>query len=455
MQSIVSNTVLANLLTVSLIVVLANAPFWVLSSQFSQHMFLVSIEISLVALIATSRYSLVAGLVACWILGSTSIVSNAFNVRLGDLALYWFELTSIGISDFTPFVFIGSMFFFSCCFTLYILNTPFFRRIGGDSAFRLKLTSIIFLLFVDSVNGSSALSFREGRLWRGNIVSSPTVQFIREIGRAEPIVKLAPSSSAVEHSAVISWAAANPDRNIWYIIVESWGGAAADKLNQRLMNTLTRDLLSAYDISSRKMTVTGSTTDAELRELCNVSGEYRSLLYKDNLSCLPSILRNMGFTTSGFHGNNGRFFSRELWWPAIGLEKLYFLEDFSPNVVNRCGTVFVGLCDRPLMELAFSIGDGGGNFIYFLTLNSHYPVTRPADQAVIIELCDELNISVETCAIFNEIDLSFQVLNQLMVDSKLKQDLVVVVGDHPPFQRSITRERKEQYVQAVTFFPKK
>lgn len=75
---------------------------------------------------------------------------------------------------------------------------------------------------------------------------------------------------------------------------------------------------------------------------------------KKNLQCLPEILRNIGYQTYYFHGNNGRFYNRSEYLPELGFDHLYFHAD-QPNA-RKDNRQYIGwgLSDEDIYDIMLS-----------------------------------------------------------------------------------------------------
>jgi phosphoglycerol transferase MdoB-like AlkP superfamily enzyme len=117
-----------------------------------------------------------------------------------------------------------------------------------------------------------------------------------------------------------------------------------------------------------------------MRELCGTTDSFRRLRdrSRSGADCLPARLRAEGYRTMGLHGMTEAFYDRRQWWPTVGLDDSRFLEHLTGQAgLGLCGGVFVGICDRDLVAQIFARLQAADapQFIYWLTLNSHIPVS--------------------------------------------------------------------------------
>lgn len=83
-----------------------------------------------------------------------------------------------------------------------------------------------------------------------------------------------------------------PHNNIALVLVESWGTMTnAPGMDDYILKPLLSPaVLARYKVVRGAIPYSGSTTTAELRELCNVSGSYRMLQPGHVPDCWPTRL---------------------------------------------------------------------------------------------------------------------------------------------------------------------
>lgn len=237
-------------------------------------------------------------------------------------------------------------------------------------------------------------------------------------------------------------------RNLVVIIVEAWG-VSSDPFDRALSRQIWDPARwsDRYEVTQGLSRYYGSTTSAELRELCAAWSDFESYDF-DRADCLPQKFSAAGFQVQALHGFNGVFFDRAAWYPKVGFERALFAKELIALGADRCGGVFAGACDRDLPRL---IGQelrktpDKRKFIYWLTLNSHLPI--PSGQ----------NLGTGNCMLGNAdwrdrypmLCRSFELQRQLadsITAEIMKPDFpdtdVLIVGDHmPPFFRRDLRTR--------------
>jgi len=321
------------------------------------------------------------------------------------------------------------------------------------------LVAVLFLCVMDVGNGSSMLSNRASRLISTNIAGSPvTTLVVRawEERHVQPLARLPEGASAVGRSGLFAWTQAHPDASALLVVVESMGYHHDERIRAWLRSQLfDTSLDQRYILHEDAIPFLGSTTSAELRELCGLTGSYRSLDANAGRLCLPSRLLQQGWQVSGVHGFSGHMFDRIEWWPLTGLQETLFAEDLLSPAEPRCGGAFAGVCDADLIRTAISRLAKGHSFAYALTLNSHLPLARVTVPQELQTLCLEADIPNDTCMLTATIGQALAALKKGLqqYDGPIA---VVVVGDHaPPIGGLHERLDYDQHkVPALAVFPR-
>jgi hypothetical protein len=186
-----------------------------------------------------------------------------------------------------------------------------------------------------------------------------------------------PMDSAMESSGFKRAVMAGTGRHALVVVVEALGHFADPQQQAFLLRSFDDPALRArYDVSTGTATYYGSTTAAELRELCGSREPYARVIGGSFLDCLPRRMTELGYRTIAMHGFTGKFFERELWYPKVGFESRIFGEDLLETTQRFCGGPFRGPCDVDLIPL---IGRKLQNaaqptFFYWLTLSTHVPI---------------------------------------------------------------------------------
>ena len=165
------------------------------------------------------------------------------------------------------------------------------------------------------------------------------------------------------------------DRNVLVVVVEAMGQFADPRMQDILLSPL-RDpkMLADYTVKNGSTTYYGSTTAAELRELCSTRVSYQEVLGGADVHCLPQELAARGYSTTSLHNFSGEFFDREHWYPKIGIERHLFGDQLVRKDTHFCGGPFRGPCDKDLVPFVSAELQGSKKFVYWLTLSTHVPI---------------------------------------------------------------------------------
>lgn len=158
-----------------------------------------------------------------------------------------------------------------------------------------------------------------------------------------------------------------------FVIGRSVGGVEITPNLNRLMPEL------AYFPNYFHQTAQGRTSDAEFASNCSLHHlDYGSAYVRfpdDHYVCLPQVLKDAGYSTAVFHGNEGAFYNRYYIYPRIGFERFFDVSDF--DLQQRVGWA---LGDEPFFtQTAEKLRTLPRPFYAFLiTLSSHYPFDLPS-----------------------------------------------------------------------------
>lgn len=229
------------------------------------------------------------------------------------------------------------------------------------------------------------------------------------------------------------------------IVAESWGVPKKIPIQLELLKPLIS--LETHDIEIGTVGFSGSTVEAEVKELCSVypsTYDLRSLPGDVAGECLPNTLSGLGYSTMSIHGASSTMYDRYKWYPDIGFQQSIFFE--SRQWPRRCYS-FPGACDIDLLgEVeSFFIKNGKG-FFYWLTLNSHSPYDERDIKFFLFD-CEKHAIkSDEVCRSLKIHAQFFYSLGELLSSQAMKDVDVIIVGDHEP--RIFDRDEFEQYFEA-------
>jgi hypothetical protein len=243
-----------------------------------------------------------------------------------------------------------------------------------------------------------------------------------------------PMESAVVESGFRQAALTGGARRVVLVVVEALGHFA-DPAHQAILLQpfLNADLRRQYEVSFGSTTYYGSTTAAEMRELCNTRESYREVLNGKTFDCLPEQMEKRGYRTVSLHNFTGLFFGRYQWYPKLGFQQRLFSNNIEPLPLRQCGGPFRGPCDAdvvPFIERQLSAVTKP-TFFYWMTLSTHVPIA-PHEGSPRLDCANGGGRigHVEVCYMTELwLDL-FNGLTQLARD--LSGTELLLVGDHAP-----------------------
>jgi phosphoglycerol transferase MdoB-like AlkP superfamily enzyme len=245
------------------------------------------------------------------------------------------------------------------------------------------------------------------------------------------------------------------------VLVESQGLLKSASDMRRVLVPLTAPSIRArYTVNTGAVRFFGATMFGELRTLCRI---YVPQAIPQNLPgldrCLPNVLRRLGYETVSYHGFSRWFYERYLWYPAVGFQRSYFADELKQRAPPMCGTAVHGVCDLWIadqVEHELSIAGKRGKFIYWLTLNSHYPIDSALASQSSFDCAgtDSLRAEIGPCELAR---IHFQLytrIAQIALNSQLPPARFIVVGDHmPPFpalsERALYDEERVPFVELI------
>ncbi|QEM66875.1 hypothetical protein FO488_01005 [Geobacter sp. FeAm09] len=335
----------------------------------------------------------------------------------------------------------------------------------------LVIVPICFIL-LDIMNGSNGL-VRWGDVthFSYNIAGSALVKVSRDVKATLTRQKIPPKklgqmeyATSGVHADLI--ADTLKPQHIVLVIVESWGLSSDPALNQALVAPLIDPKLSSrYQVRHTTIPFHGATVSAELRELyARQASDPDDVLSE---SSLPALLAAKSYETISLHGFMSMFFGRNEWYPQAGFRSSLFIDDIDKLLPSheRCGSAnFRGICDDKMPSLIkqLLISSEGATptvpkFIYWLTLNSHYPYAVPDHPSSFA--CQSFDLSSryqDVCNLSGTLYSTFSALGSLIADPDIPPTRFIIVGDHsPPFlMRSKEGLYNRQFVPMVEIIPK-
>jgi Sulfatase len=243
-----------------------------------------------------------------------------------------------------------------------------------------------------------------------------------------------PMESAAEMSGFRDSVLAARDRNVLLIVVEALG-QFADPWRQSvvLQPFQSAELLKRYDVSTGATTYYGSTTAAEMRELCNTRESYETVLEGAKHVCLPHQMEERGYRTVSLHNFTSNFFQRKDWYPRLGFETQLFRDDLTGYLKRQCGGPFRGPCDVDVVPfIGKQLREAKKpTFFYWMTLSTHVPIAPHEGSPRLNCTRDGGPIGqVEVCYMTEMWMDLFEAIAGMTTD--LPPTEILLVGDHAP-----------------------
>lgn len=199
-------------------------------------------------------------------------------------------------------------------------------------------------------------------------------------------------------------------------------------------------LKERYHIETGIIPKVGGTVEAEIRELCQaqVRTKYPNPAYLPRRKCLPHLLKERGYRTTGVHGNSGQVFSRHVWWKGLGLEQRLFTDQIR-RITGRDRSCPPSVwksarCDVDALEAIRErvLERPGKDFVHWLTLNAHQPVQQPDTTLTELRCSDQPFLQRENrlCRELQFQHIVTSLLAETATDPDLPDTAIILVGDH-------------------------
>jgi hypothetical protein len=243
-----------------------------------------------------------------------------------------------------------------------------------------------------------------------------------------------PMETAADSSSFRATALSGSGRNVLMIMVEALGQFADPWRQSILLQPFQNaELRERYDVSVGTTTYYGSTTAAEMRELCSTRASYETLLEGAKHLCLPHQMEERGYKTVSLHNFTSNFFQRKHWYPKLGFETQLFRDDLTGYLKRQCGGPFRGPCDVDVVPfIGKQLREARKpTFFYWMTLSTHVPIapnegtprlncTRGGGPIGQAEVCSMTEMWMDV----------FEAVGRMAVD--LPPTEILLVGDHAP-----------------------
>lgn len=228
--------------------------------------------------------------------------------------------------------------------------------------------------------------------------------------------------------------------NVIYLHLESFQNFLIDyKLNGEevtpFLNSLTKDKNTTYFDNFFHQTGQGKTSDAEFMLENSIYGLPQGSAFitkaQNTYQAAPSILKDYGYTSAVFHGNNGSFWNRNAMYKSFGLDNFFdasYYDTTSPTDMAE-----YGLLDKPFYEQSESLLSSLPQPFYtkFITVGNHYPYDINQD-LVTINKADTGDASVDDyfqTARYTDEAIE-HVFKRLKEEGLYDNSMIVLYGDH-------------------------
>ena len=368
-----------------------------------------------------------------------------FSLLVSDLLIsiskiYYFDtfnflqkFSSIFISNFSLkfWIVVLVCFGFVFLFIHMLITKTIFRSIGtskNDKKFGLFFIILCFTVVygIDSLFGSSSLKFKPNGKVNINFSQSIVTLYVKDakiyLKKYLPVSKIE-NFRNINNGESISYRYLLRDssKKQALIILESWGlnNDVLERMEQIRPIVLLNN--SGYSVNLDSSLFYGGTSQAEVRELYNKSGEAYFSVIQHGFSDIKGIAQYKkiaGYNTialqsfSGFY-SNGYHFRKSSGFNQIK-EFSFFKNESAINYNNH----YISVNDEVVFDYGIKqLSQENKAFLYLLTINSHLPFHTQSGKS-------------ELESQYNRIKEQFAYLAVLL--KQYPVDKLVIVGDHPP-----------------------
>jgi hypothetical protein len=312
-----------------------------------------------------------------------------------------------------------------------LITKTIFRSIGtskNDKKFGLLFLILCFTVVygVDTLFGSSSLKFKPNGKVNINFSQSIVTLYVKDakiyLKKYLPVSKIENFRNINKGESIsYRYLLRDSSKKQALIILESWG---LDNDVQERMEQIRPIILlnnSGYSVHLDSSLFYGGTSQAEVRELYNKSGEAYFSVIQHGFSDVKGIVQYKkiaGYNTialqsfSGFY-SNGYHFRKSSGFNQIK-EFSFFKNESAINYNNH----YISVNDEVVFDYGIKqLSQENKVFLYILTINSHLPFHTQSGKS-------------ELESQYNRIKEQFAYLAVLL--KQYPVDKLVIVGDHPP-----------------------
>lgn len=201
------------------------------------------------------------------------------------------------------------------------------------------------------------------------------------------------------------------------------------------LNSMVEDPNTMYFDNFFHQTAQGKTSDAEFMLENSLFGLPKGSAFitkgQNTYQSAPAILKDEGYTSAVFHGNNGTFWNRSEIYKSFGYDHFFDIESY-PNTTEADMAEY-GLMDKPFFEQSAPLLESLPEPFYtkFITVAHHFPY-KMDQQLATIEKGTTGDASVDnyfqTARYADEAIKQF--FEQLEASGLADNTMIVMYGDH-------------------------
>ncbi|KGP91177.1 hypothetical protein N780_08045 [Pontibacillus chungwhensis BH030062] len=242
-------------------------------------------------------------------------------------------------------------------------------------------------------------------------------------------------------------------KNVVLISMESLQNFAIDyKVNGKevtpFLNDLIDDKNSVYFNNFYHNTGQGKTSDSEFLLANSLYPLPRGAVFTTNagneFNGTPEILKEKGYTSAVFHGNNDSFWNRDVMYPALGYDRFFSKKDYDVTPEN---SVNYGLKDMEFFEQSMPMIKSLEKPYYtkFITLTHHYPFVLNDEEDVMIDQTQTGDGTVDryfqTARYMDEAFKKF--FEDMKANGEYEDTVFIMYGDHYGISENHNRAMSE------------
>ena len=331
------------------------------------------------------------------------------------------------------------------------------------------LTYLLVVLAIDLLSGANTLNMNAGHATfkiRKNVLSAPLLSVGFSIVRSfqkERKWEVTPARSVAKEIFGVHPDTSSAERKQILILVESWGLNKNDQLQSELTRSL--NLVAeqkGYTINKGQTPYRYLTQIAEMRE---ITGYLRTFSSVDSSfiskHSLFLVKQRQGYHVIGLHAYSSGFYNRQKWWPSLGVQEMFFANEFSDLGLPFGGNPFFrGAEDTAIANWLMqrvSIQKDRKEFYHWVTLNTHLPLLdRNSNEYKSFALrWKNQGIDPDILQLSFQLREFFENLSNAILRSDTRAH-ILLIGDHaPPFLDPAARGAYDgNYVPYIELRPK-